>query len=1097
MSNIKKLLALVLALTMVLSVSAFAGYTVAPYGDAAKVDEDCEVAVQLLYSLDIMKGDDKGNFNPEATITRAEMAKIIYVILNYGEDDKAVNYTGAKIFSDVEAGAWYEGYINYAATTKLVQGRPDGTFGPNAPITTAEAAKMLLTAIGYSAENRGYVGAGWDKQVLSDASIIGLLKDYNYNTTGYAPRQWVAVMVKNALTEAYTYGTIAPVIFNGLLTGTNLPTTSYQKMGWKYFGLYDWEGIITANEYADLYGDETLSGSNTQIDKGEYKFKNWTTDLTEIGEYRWGYAVEDGSKDKVVYVGGADENTEFSTGDAVSSISTKSNIDGIKVNDSTEYYKNFAEAKKFNATENGDWLRVVDNDEDGYAEYVFATEFQMTEVTKVAKDDTVFLANGEDSDEFEMSAEVAKGDIVLYTKIDKVEYVELAPSFTGKVEKYTYKTETLTVGGEDYDQSYIDVDADTLAKYYDKLETAARKTEYVYYLDFFNNIRLYGRDKVVGGELVLLTDAYYETNRGGDTGAVDAYLDGEIKDTDACTDTDDTDVDMFINMDDHDNKWGALKAYADSEAKTNVARYELDEDGVIYLYDAETWYYDKKGEPSTIKTDYINLVDEEVEAGETTYNAYESGKQQYVQANKETVFYYVSYAGGLKVKTVTGYKNSYDVIDELDIRAMYAVATNIENDSDADPYWVADVIVIETYEPVFNLGNDVVLGYDIVNKTVKDYANLDVIGADAALDNLNVTSINGYNEFNKGYFTIPAFYFNTEDEEGDSHIREIKADFAKYGIYAINADRVNDLDEYVVAKDAARSIFYYDETTVVYDIDERTSYNRITTVDSYDDALELTTGESYILYTDGDGFIVYAILVENEDDLTAGLFKAIDASAELADGPATEGSTVDFEAEEYAVENGVVYVDPSLTGLAKAEAIEAALIDAGYTDIAGLTSDLSDEITAKKGSITVKFTVADIKQKDASSESYAEAFLTNETKAGIAVGFDFDTNMAIAAEDLTVVLYSKDTAIAKATNVNEIVEDDLISMMFYGHEHESSSWKGNNFTAGEDLVPTAVKYYVNGVEYGEFALTITEAEWAAYVAKVEAAGCGCSECAAQ
>ena len=81
MSNIKKLLALVLALTMVLSVSAFAGYTVAPYGDAEKVNEDCEVAVQLLYSLDIMKGDDKGNFNPEATITRAEMAKIIYVIL--------------------------------------------------------------------------------------------------------------------------------------------------------------------------------------------------------------------------------------------------------------------------------------------------------------------------------------------------------------------------------------------------------------------------------------------------------------------------------------------------------------------------------------------------------------------------------------------------------------------------------------------------------------------------------------------------------------------------------------------------------------------------------------------------------------------------------------------------------------------------------------------------------------------------------------------------------------------------------------------------------------------------------------------------------
>ena len=108
--SMKKLLALVLALTMVLSVSAAAAYTVAPYGDAEQVNEDCEVAVQLLYSLDIMKGDDKGNFRPEATITRAEVAKMIYVILNYGDDDKAVNYTGAKIFSDVKAGDWYEGY---------------------------------------------------------------------------------------------------------------------------------------------------------------------------------------------------------------------------------------------------------------------------------------------------------------------------------------------------------------------------------------------------------------------------------------------------------------------------------------------------------------------------------------------------------------------------------------------------------------------------------------------------------------------------------------------------------------------------------------------------------------------------------------------------------------------------------------------------------------------------------------------------------------------------------------------------------------------------------------------------------------------------
>ena len=190
MSTLKKVLALTLALAMILSVSAFAGsYKADTYKDAASIDKDCEDAVELMYALDIMQGDAQGNFRPNDTITRAEIAKMIYVIKNYGKDDKAVTYQDAKIFSDVPATAWYAGYVNYCGVTKLIQGRGNGTFGPNDPVTTAAAAKMLLTAVGYDAEARGYTGANWDKNVLSDAAIVGLLDDYNYTTIGNAPRQ--------------------------------------------------------------------------------------------------------------------------------------------------------------------------------------------------------------------------------------------------------------------------------------------------------------------------------------------------------------------------------------------------------------------------------------------------------------------------------------------------------------------------------------------------------------------------------------------------------------------------------------------------------------------------------------------------------------------------------------------------------------------------------------------------------------------------------------------------------------------------------------------------------------------------------------------
>ena len=886
MSNIKKLLALVLALTMVLSVSAFAGYTVAPYGDAEKVNEDCEVAVQLLYSLDIMKGDDKGNFNPEATITRAEMAKIIYVILNKGEDDLAVNYKGGKIFSDVAVGSWYEGYVNYMAMTKLVQGRPDGTFAPNAPITTAEAAKMLLTAIGYSAENRGYVGAGWDKQVLSDAAIIGLLKDYNYNTTGYAPRQWVAVMVKNALTDALTYSTIAPVIFNGLLTGTNAGY-EYVTMGQKYFGLYKWSGVIVANEYADLNDATTLSSGRTQVDVDEkgaadITFKNWSSDLTDIGESRWGYACGT----NVMYVGDTGDNTTFSTGAATEIV--KKYIDGIKLNDSTEYFTNFGDAdgvKEGYETANGEWLKVIDNDDDGYAEYVFVTEFEMTEVTKVAKDDTVFLANGKKSDEYAMSEDVAAGDVVIYTKIDDVEYVEIAATFEGDVDKYTYKTNILTVEGEDYGESGIYVSDDFKAEYWTVIEDADRKTNYIFYQDMFGYIRAYAEPTGGDKEIVLLTDAYYEVNRDGKVYAVEAYLDEALDDYDVKS----SKTGIFFDLDDaRNNDWGRLIEF---EGNTNLARYTQDEDGVLSLYTAKTFYYNNKGAEDGVKTDYVDLANVDVKAGQTYF--YGADNKTKIQANKETVYYYVSYDadGDMVIETVVGYKNTYDVVDRyVDIVAMYGIASNIESDSAKAPYWVADVVVIETESPVFNLGTDVVLGYDVVNKTVRDFASLDVIGADAALDNLSVTNVNGYNSFNKGDINVPAFYYNTEDEDGESHIREITSGFAANDIYAVKADRIYDLYEYVVTVEG--KTFYYDETTVVYDLTEKSNYVAITAEDDYEDALVIETGYNYIIVTDGDDNVVYAILVETYDDIMVKLYNAVAADA--------KGTEIDVEAWELA-----------------------------------------------------------------------------------------------------------------------------------------------------------------------------------------------------
>ena len=81
MKNFKKVLALVLVVVMAMS---FATMSTAAFTDAesiAKVE-----AVDVLSALGVINGYEDGSFKPEGTVTRAEMAKMIATILNKGED---------------------------------------------------------------------------------------------------------------------------------------------------------------------------------------------------------------------------------------------------------------------------------------------------------------------------------------------------------------------------------------------------------------------------------------------------------------------------------------------------------------------------------------------------------------------------------------------------------------------------------------------------------------------------------------------------------------------------------------------------------------------------------------------------------------------------------------------------------------------------------------------------------------------------------------------------------------------------------------------------------------------------------------------------
>ena len=207
MRNLKKFLALVLAMMMTLSLMVTVNAaTPTDFSDGDKITDAYKEAVDVLSALEVVKGDDRG-FRPGETITRAEVSAILYRIVTGDVDDKnAELYKGANYFTDVTADRWYDGYVNYCANNGLVLGVGGGKFNPNAPVTGYEALVMILRAIGFN--NPKEFSSG----------------DWRLKASGYGRRLSITNNIAEArLAGAATREMVAEIMFQGL----GVPTRKY------------------------------------------------------------------------------------------------------------------------------------------------------------------------------------------------------------------------------------------------------------------------------------------------------------------------------------------------------------------------------------------------------------------------------------------------------------------------------------------------------------------------------------------------------------------------------------------------------------------------------------------------------------------------------------------------------------------------------------------------------------------------------------------------------------------------------------------------------------------------------------------------------
>lgn len=202
----KKLLALVLALVMTLGL-ATVGTNAAVSTELKDADKikggDYEEAINVVKAIDVMVGDNEGNFRPTDALNRAEGAKIVAYLIATNKVAADLVGTGNK-FTDVPATFWDgngAGMIEYCAVNGIINGVGDNKFDPQGSLTVVAFAKMMLTALGYDGKIEGYVNdVDWQTHVMTRANRIGLLANLSgLKATDVITREQAAQMVFNTL----------------------------------------------------------------------------------------------------------------------------------------------------------------------------------------------------------------------------------------------------------------------------------------------------------------------------------------------------------------------------------------------------------------------------------------------------------------------------------------------------------------------------------------------------------------------------------------------------------------------------------------------------------------------------------------------------------------------------------------------------------------------------------------------------------------------------------------------------------------------------------------------------------------------------------
>ncbi|WP_019635709.1 S-layer homology domain-containing protein [Paenibacillus fonticola] len=167
------------------------------------------VVLQDWQNKGYIKGDEQGNLQPDAKVTRAELAALINRSFQV-EESKEVSY------SDVKAEAWYYKDVAKATAKGYMKGYENGTFKPSANVSRQELAVVLTSLLGLKPSDASNAfkdtanSPAWSKGAIGAVADSGLMKgnDGKFNPLAPATRAEVVSVLDRALKQLSDQATV-------------------------------------------------------------------------------------------------------------------------------------------------------------------------------------------------------------------------------------------------------------------------------------------------------------------------------------------------------------------------------------------------------------------------------------------------------------------------------------------------------------------------------------------------------------------------------------------------------------------------------------------------------------------------------------------------------------------------------------------------------------------------------------------------------------------------------------------------------------------------------------------------------------------------